>query len=275
MTTTRRLLATLLLAAAPSIARSQAFVKVSVKPAASTSPTGRRLEILPNGDLIANAIPLIELLSLAYDVPNNPSPRVTSLPEWAAHKEFDIEAKAPPALNLGNLDIAAQRRIVQQLIRRLLADRFGLVLSVRNQSMPVYALSVATGGPRLKRAAITSSECILDTDAQSCHSFAGGLGHPLNGNAVDMSDLALYLENWTDLPVVNRTKLTGLYTLHSQGWVPMRLPPPPPGATPAGNPFAGLPTLSAVLNSLGLTLVRQHENMPIYTVASIRQPRTE
>ncbi len=87
-----------------------------------------------------------------------------------------------------------------------------------------------------------------------------------------MDDLVHYIENWTDLPVVNHTALSGLFTLNTEGWVPMRLPPPPPGATPAENPFAGLPTIHAVLNKLGLDLKRQEDVLPVYTVERIEHP---
>lgn len=87
-----------------------------------------------------------------------------------------------------------------------------------------------------------------------------------------MDDLVRYIENWTDLPVVNRTALEGLFTVNSEGWIPMRLPPPPPGATPTPSPFAGLPTLFTVLGKLGLELKRQEDAAPVYTVESIERP---
>jgi hypothetical protein len=39
-----------------------------------------------------------------------------------------------------------------------------------------------------------------------------------------MDDLVHFIGNWTDLPVVNRTALSGLFTVNTEGWVPMRLP---------------------------------------------------
>ena len=38
------------------------------------------------------------------------------------------------------------------------------------------------------------------------------------------------------------------------------------------NPFAGLPTLFAVLAKLGLELKRQEDIMPVYTVERIERP---
>ena len=53
------------------------------------------MQVLPNGDLIASAVPVITLLSYAYDVPVNPSPRLSALPDWTLREKYDIEAKAP------------------------------------------------------------------------------------------------------------------------------------------------------------------------------------
>jgi len=86
-----------------------------------------------------------------------------------------------------------------------------------------------------------------------------------------MDDLAHYIENWTDLPVVNQTALVGLFTVNTEGWLPMRLPPPPPNG--AGNvDFTRLPTIDAVLDGLGLALRRQEETLPVYTVERIDHP---
>jgi uncharacterized protein (TIGR03435 family) len=256
----------------PPIAWTQAFVKVDIKPSASTNPGPSRLQILPSGELIGRAVPIVELINLAYDVPDNPTPRLSSLPDWADHERFDIEAKTSASLNLGGEEIPAQKRTIQKLIQSLLADRFDLALSVRTERIPVYMLSVAARGPKLERAAITPRECILDTGPDGCHSFSPGFGHPLNGRAVDMSDLAHYLENWTDLPAVNRTGLRGLFNMHSQGWRPMKLPPPPPGSSGTGEEFRSLPKLSTVLAELGLQLLRGQESQPVYTVERIHQP---
>jgi uncharacterized protein (TIGR03435 family) len=158
------------------------------------------------------------------------------------------------------------------MIRGLLADRFGLVMRAENKTMSVYVLTVKNGGPKLQKSSIAEKDCIFDTSPEACHSFAGGLGHPLNAKAINMDDLVHYIENWTDLPVVNRTALRGLFTVSTEGWVPMRLPPPPPDGTPAANPFAGLPTIFTVLGKLGLELKLQEDILPVYTVERIERP---
>jgi uncharacterized protein (TIGR03435 family) len=261
-----------LLAALPAVAQSQAFAKITIRPARSTDARNMRVQVLPNGDLIASAVPVITLLSYAYDVPVNPSPRLSPLPDWTLREKYDIEAKAPANAIPPRLQDGEARSRIQQMIRGLLADRFRLVMPVENKTMSVYALTVASGGPKLQRSAITEKDCTFDTDPEGCHNFVAGFGHPLNAKAIDMDDLAHYIGNWTDLPVVNRTALSGLFTVNTEGWFPMRLPPPPPNATPDVNYFAGLPTIYTVLGKLGLELNRQEDLLPIYTVEHIERP---
>ena len=54
------------LVALPAVAQSQAFAKITIRPASSADPRNMRMQILPSGDLIANAVPVIMLLSYAY-----------------------------------------------------------------------------------------------------------------------------------------------------------------------------------------------------------------
>jgi Protein of unknown function (DUF3738) len=86
-----------------------------------------------------------------------------------------------------------------------------------------------------------------------------------------MDDLAQYIENWADLPVVNRTAVSGLFAVETEGWTPMRLPPPPPGNPPAAR-FDDLPTIFTVLRKLGLELKQQEATVPVYTVEHIERP---
>ncbi len=260
------------LAALPAVAQPQAFATITIKSARSADPRDARVQVLPNGDLIAIAVPVIRLLSDAYDVPVNPSPRLSTLPDWTLREKYDIEAKAPANAISSGLQDSEVRSRIRRMIRGLLADRFKLVMRVENKTMSVYALTVASGGPKLQKSATAEKDCTFDTDPEACHNFVGGLGHPLNARAIDMDDLVHYIGNRTDLPVVNRTALLGLFTVKTEGWTPMRLPPPPPNATAAVSPFAGLPTIFTVLGKLSLELKRQDDILPVYTVERIERP---
>ena len=180
---------------------------------------------------------------VSYGVPSNPSPRLAALPEWAVRLRFDIQAEIAASLSLHTKDVPAQRRTIQRLLQRLLSDRFELVLAVRTVATPVYALTFSGNNQKLTRAMYISGDCVFDTGPTGCHSFRTGFGYPLNATAADMSDLAQNLENWTDLPVVNGTRAIGMFEMHSQRWLPMNLPPPPPGASSTGAEFTRLSTL--------------------------------
>ena len=270
MGASRSFTALVLLVVSP-LARSQRFSRIDIKPSSNVSSPSR-LQVLPSGELIGHSIPVVELISLAYAVPNNPSPRLASLPDWAVRERFDIEAKASLPSNLDTKDIQAQRRTIELLLQKLLSERFGLVLRVRSVTRPVYALTLSGNGLKLAKSVISPRDCIFDTGPESCHAFAIGFGHPLNSRAADMFDLVHYLENWTDLPVVDRTGLTGMFEMHSQGWQPMNLPPPPPGTSATRAEFGRLATLSVVLSRFGLQLRHEKASLPFYTVERVDQP---
>src|SRR5262249_41268459 len=121
-----------LLLASPALAQSQAFAKITIRPASSADPRNMRVQILPNGDLIAHAVPVIVLLSYAYAVPLDPSPRLSHLPDWTIRERYDIEGKAFANATTPRLQESGSRTRIQQGIRALLADRFRLTMRVEN-----------------------------------------------------------------------------------------------------------------------------------------------
>jgi hypothetical protein len=86
-----------------------------------------RMQVLPNGDLIANAVPVIMLLSYAYDVPVDPSPRLSHLPDWTIRERYDIEGKAIANAVTLSLQYSDSRTRIQQEIRGLLAVFVGVL----------------------------------------------------------------------------------------------------------------------------------------------------
>lgn len=258
-----------LLVTASAFTQAQSFATIDVKPALSVEPQSMRVRVLPNGDLIGTSVNVITLINEGYDVPSNPSERLSNLPSWVYSEKYDIVAKASSGAKQLSSSNPNATKLIRDMFRQVLTDRFHLAMQVEDKSMPVYALVVAGDGPKLKRS--TLADCIFDTAPDGCHSFVIGFGHPLNARAIDMDDLAHYIENWTDLPVVNRTALTGLYTVSTEGWRPMRLPPPPSNG--AGDvDFTQLPNIDAILSRLGLELHRQEAVLPIYKVEHIERP---
>jgi len=249
-------------------AQPQSFTSIEVRPAASSSVETRRVRVLPNGEVIATSVNVAGLFDFAYDVPTNPSERLSTLPEWAFTQRYDITAKTAGKTQVQSAE-AVSGRTVKNGFQIILKERFHLTMRMEEKTMAVYTLIVAPNGAKVKAA--EKSDCIYDTAPSGCHTFPVGFGHPLNGHAVTMDDLAHYIENWTDLPVVNKTGLNGLYFTTSEGWLPMRLPPPPPNGN--GNvDFTRLNTIDAVLEGLGLRLQKESATLPGYTIQTLEQP---
>jgi uncharacterized protein (TIGR03435 family) len=91
-----------------------------------------------------------------------------------------------------------RKQIMQRMLQTLLAERFKLVVSRDAREQSVYAIVVAKNGPKLQKSALDEKDCANRTitfgNPESCHSFAGGIGRGLYGQAVDMADLAEFGE---------------------------------------------------------------------------------
>jgi uncharacterized protein (TIGR03435 family) len=256
-------------AVATAIAQAQSFTSIEIKPARSADLQSRRVRVFLNGNLIATSVNAITLISEGYGVPANQSDRLSTLPAWVYSERYDIEAKVSPGAKRVTPSDGNVSELTRNTFRQVLADRFHLVMRTENKRVSAYGLVIAHGGPKLKLA--NPSDCVFDTATEGCHTFIIGFGHPLNARAIDMDDLAHYIENWMDLPVVNKTSLTGVFTMSTEGWQPMRLPPPPPNG--AGKvDFTHLKTIETVLRGLGLELHKEVVTLPFYTVEQIQRP---
>jgi uncharacterized protein (TIGR03435 family) len=249
------------------------FEVASVKPHASgmdrmtlVAPT-----VLPGGRFIFR-MPLPVLISYAYKLPFNLTARWTGLPDWTRQAIYDIEATS--AMPDG-LSIQARDERVRLMVQALLADRFKMVIHRESKEMPVYALEVAKGGPKLQRADIDEKDC---PEAQLeplppagttpfpvvCHAFNGGMGRGMHARAVDMSDLARCVESWTDRPLVDETGITGLYRIETSAWLPMDVA--------VGPNTPDLPTLYEVLEKLGLKIVPEKGVVNVYVIDHLEKP---
>ena len=174
------------------LALGQTFEVASVK----KNTTGERPSADGKGDrLNIYNLPLKFIVAMAWQVPND---RVDG-PSWTETDGFDIIAK--PAPN-------ATRDAVFAMLQNLLAERFKLTTHREQKPVPVYALVVAKNGPKLQPSAPDSSRrnpCTRDGLQLTCQSQKSTMG-----------DLAQNLPrwgsmNWFDLPIVDRTGLSGAY----------------------------------------------------------------
>jgi hypothetical protein len=81
------------LVALPSFPQTQTFITIAIEHVPSTDRRDGRIEVRPNGDLFARAVPVAQLLRYAYDLPANPSERISTLAEWTSSEKYDVEAR--------------------------------------------------------------------------------------------------------------------------------------------------------------------------------------
>ena len=151
------------------------------------------------------------------------------------------------------------------MLQSLLADRLKLRIRRESAEMAVYALMVGSRGIKLETAKISERDCAeaapfgsLDLPAPGCHQFLGGQGRGLRGTAVDMADLAAYVSNWSELPVVDQTGLSGLYQIQTESW--------------GSSENSSDRTLDEVLDRLGLKLVRQKARLEVLVIERAERP---
>ena len=160
---------------------------------ATIKPTqeGTHFTIHPtgSGELIANDVSLAYLIKFAYEV----SPRqITKGPAWLDTDKYDVKAKP---------DIEGQPSLKQMrvMVQKLLADRFQLKFHHEKLELPVYAVTVAKGGPKLT---------VNDTNPNGNPGYGGG---PKGGMRVINSTIAEFisfvLNDAVALPVVDQTGL--------------------------------------------------------------------
>ena len=163
-------------------------------------------------------MPVHWLIANAYNVPFQ-SARLVGGPDWVRSEPYDIQAVAPAAFAPGISAKESEAR-TRVMLRALLGQRFGLVVRSETRELPVYAITLAKRGSKLKPAQIEEKDCPVSPadDGLYCHHFNGGWRTDgLHGQAVDMGDLALYAENWMDRPVIDETGIKGLYNIQTEG----------------------------------------------------------
>jgi bla regulator protein BlaR1 len=229
---------------------------------------------LPGGRFVSK-FPLGILIAYAYKLPINQNGRLTGMPNWVQGTTiYDVEATSvmPPGLS-----VRARDDRVREMVQALLEDRFKLVIRRESKEMPVYALLVAKGGPKLQRADIDEKDCpeasLAPLGPQSpstplpnvCHAINGGMGRGLHARAVNMSDLAAVVENWTDRPLLDKTGIEGLYRFETAGWLPMD-----PMASRSDIPDAL--TVFQMFEKLGLKMEPQKGVVEVYVIDHLEKP---
>jgi uncharacterized protein (TIGR03435 family) len=202
------------------------------------------------------------------------------LPQWARTETFDIHAKT---------DIPNPTKDqMRQMMQSLLEDRFKLSVHRETRQVPIFALSLAKPGklgPQLKPHP-TDSPCATDSPNQPSPISAPlanllgtwpnqcgdgdeiGFARRMRAGARDVTiaQIASWLsaEGDTDLPIVDKTNLTGTFDLILEF---------APEHGPATATDTSIPTFrEALQDQLGLKLERQKGDAIFFLIDHIEQP---
>lgn len=235
---------------------------------------GARVSIeTPPGRFQATNTPLRFLIRWSYRIAE---PRILDGPDWIGGDRFDVTATAPAEGWTGER--------TRQMVRALLADRFGLVTHTEMREMRIYTLTVAKPGafgPHLRPAAVDCSAPDTPSRMAADGKVACGLlvsqaagSASLRGGGQLMADFVRSLGEYVDRPLVDRTGLTARYDLELQFTADRSalVGAPPPGGLSAtvDSDIAPLPT--ALLEQLGLRLTSEQGRVEVLVIDRVSQP---
>ncbi|MBW8869185.1 MAG: TIGR03435 family protein [Acidobacteriales bacterium] len=128
-----------------------AYEVASIRPS-TAGDFNSRSNIEPAGIRVVNAT-LHEIIKMAFDI--HSESQFENLPEWAKSARYTIEAKSDEATIAVSKTLSEEKKdeLCRAELLHLLEDRFHLKVAVVRRERPVYALTIAKGGPKLKESA--------------------------------------------------------------------------------------------------------------------------
>ena len=282
-------------AATPEIPK---YDVASIKPSGPDS-RGMMLMMTPTGMQIKGA-QIQTLLQFAFGVERD---RIIGAPDWVRSRHFDIEAKVKPedAPKLQKLKMEQRRTMMLPLLE----ERFNLKYHHETRELPIYALVIAKGGPKLTES--KPGEGMPGPDGEpprpgdplpprGSAATARPDGPPGAGNRPAVGEgmrigpgsiqsrggstafLAHALSAAVGRTIIDRTGLTGAYDF-SLSWTPDQSMRSSPGGAQPGQPegdsapdASGPSLFTAVQEQLGLKLDPQKSAVDVIVIDHIDPP---
>lgn len=213
---------------------------------------------MPGGRIELRGVTLLELIADAYGLENS---QVAGGPAWLNSDKFDVIAKAPAA--------STPEERLAAMLKNLLVERFKLVTHEEKRDSPVFVLTVAKGGPKMKKIAEEPS------GPAGCKPGTGdpALNQHLACHNLNMDSLAEFLpdvaKNFVNHPVINETKLKGAYDFPLD-WMGRGIYNAAK-ANPDGPPAV---SIFDAVDKLGLKLEPGKRKMPVLVVDSANETPT-
>ena len=170
------------------------FEVATIKPNNSGATSMQGL-VIRGRNFLTRASSLGDLISFAYQVQ---AKQIVNAPDWLDKERYDIDA-------LPDKEGVPNPEQVRIMIRKLLADRFGLKFHHDKRDMSAYVMTVAKDGQKLKATQIQGN-----LPGIGIRPGTGGVTLMIrNGTINDFTGFLQILV--LDRPVVDKTGLTGRY----------------------------------------------------------------
>jgi uncharacterized protein (TIGR03435 family) len=241
---------------------SKVFEVATVKP---SSPDAKSWHLGPpgHGAVDIGNLDLKKIIASSFRIQDT----MVFGPGWLETAKYDIVGKGP--------DPSVANPEVWEMMRSLLAERFKMKYHVESREFPIYALTVAKGGPKLKKP--EEGRCAEDIKAgKNCGDiifppFGVGIYNMQIGALI--GGLGRYLQNHglPQRPMVDKTGLTGKYDVIVT-WMPEGITPEQLESIPKESRPEDINMFQAMEQQAGLKLEAQKAPIQVVVVDRIEKP---
>ena len=242
---------------APARPAFDAFEVATIKPAAPEP--GRYIRMQSVHRFYAKGFTLKALVAAAFSLTPG---AISGGASWTDGERYDILAATPG-------DIQPNSEEQMAMLRRLLRDRFHLAFHRESKELPVYALTVAKSGPKLKPSAAPAG-ALPELVNTIYPEEKGGVRAVLPARNATMVQFAAMLQRAVlDRTVLDHTGLSGTYDFDLEwtpdesqfgGQLPRTVEPTRPGL------------FSAIQEQLGLRLEATRGPVATLVIDRVEQP---
>lgn len=237
---------------AQSVATHPAFEVVSIHPVSSSAGKMGKNAPIDAGLLRYSSITLLRLITNAYQVEWY---QVVG-PSWLQAERYEINAKLPAG---------STRDQIPLMLQAMLTERFHFASHSETREIPVYALVLAKGGPKMRPAEVRDPQVGMMLLSPTKRGIKG---------RTDLDEFTFLLKapgdrTLADRPIFNMTGLSGLFDFRLEWSVDN----PAPSGPPDGN--AGPDIFSAIHDQLGLKLEPRKMPVKVVVVDSVDKVPTE
>jgi uncharacterized protein (TIGR03435 family) len=263
------------------------FEVADIKPSAPDPTGGTGIVPRPdikNGRLYVPGITLKNLIVIAWDI--NGDDLLSGAPKWLDEDKFDILAKAPAGVALGDLTpsrsgISVNIDALRPMIRSMITERFQMASHMEERPVNTYVLTAAK--PKLKKADPASRTRWQDgpqpnSDRKNSNTALGRLVTCQNVSMAQFADMLPGIApGYIHTTVVDSTGLEGgwdfTFSFSPQG--ALQLAKPKGDDDLASDPNGAVSLFDAIAKQLGLKLETQKRPTPVLVIDKIDRKPTE